>query len=43
MDREFYVEWLSILGKYSKSFYENMDDSTLEAEYLKIVGGELND
>lgn len=37
MDREFYIDWLSLTGSYSKSFYEKMCDEELEKEYNEMM------
>jgi hypothetical protein len=35
MGKEFYIEWLIVLTKYSRSFYEKMSLEELEEEYMK--------
>jgi len=36
-DRLFYIEWLSIIGDYSKAFYERMHFEELERMYYDIL------
>ena len=43
MDKEFYIEWLFIMGKNARSYYEKMNLDELEAEYNKVVEGRGED
>lgn len=36
-ERNLYVEWLSIIGIYSKDFYKKMDDAELKKTYQEAI------
>lgn len=36
-ERDLYVEWLSIIGIYSKTFYEKMGDAELKKTYQEAI------
>lgn len=36
-NRLFYIEWLSIIGDYSKDFYNRMNSEELERMYGEVL------
>lgn len=36
-ERDLYVEWLSIIGIYSKGFYKKMGDAELKKAYQEAI------
>lgn len=36
-DREYYIEFLTMVGNYSRTFYEKMRPELLELEYIQVL------